>query len=171
MDEITKRAIEGIKPLNEITKPVENIKPLNEIPNLIVNKKPIEDIKLIEEKIIQEKEDKKVEEIDNILMELPMKDVEPKKIITSDKKKSKVPKIFSNKIFKYGVIVIGVILLCIFLFSSPNCECIPIEGTTNVSCPEEGLISYDSIKQQILDKGYAEITDNDSTIKLSPYIQ
>jgi len=140
-------------------------KKLNEIAmdNVIevFNKQPIE------EKISQGKENNKRNEIDKIITELPIEDKKPKK---ETGKKPNLSKVFKNKIILYGSIGIGLVLLSLFLFTSSSCNCPIIENTTEVSCPD-GSISFDLIREQIINKGYAEITDGSSTIKLSPYIE
>ena len=68
---------------------------------------------------------------------------------------------------KKTILIIGVIIIVIggFMLISNQCE------VCNVceECVQE--ISLENIKQQIIDKGYAEISDGESNLKLTPYIK
>jgi len=140
-----------------------------------INKKPIEEI------INKAKQEQSLVEIDDIIKELPIENNVKKSSIKNEgimnkpkRNKPKFSQIFSNKIVKYSsiIIIIGLIIGLFLLIPSSDCACTVVENVTNTNnivCPTE-LISFDSIKQQVITKGYAEITKDGYTIKLSPYI-
>lgn len=116
----------------------------------------------IEETISKAKQDKRTNEINNILKELPIEENESKI------KETKLPKILSNKYFIYGAIAVVVLILLLALWpSTPDCPVINNQSIIS----SKGGISFDMVKQQILTNGYAEITDGSLTIKLAPYIK
>lgn len=143
--------------------------------NIDINKKPIEETRPIEETINKVKQEQGIIEMDNIIKELPIVNKPKRNKPKRNKPKGNKPKfsqIFSNKIVKYVsmIIIIGLIIGLFFLIpSSADCSCTAVENVTNVVCPTES-ISFESIKQQIITRGYAEITEGGLTIKLSPYI-
>ena len=102
-------------------------------------------------------------EIENILNENPLESKSNSKSPLKTKSpgfKLRLPK-------KKTILIIGVIIIVIggFILLSNQCE------VCNVceECVQE--ISMENIKQQIIDKGYADITDGKSNLKLAPYIQ
>ena len=103
-------------------------------------------------------------EIENILNESPIENIPKSKSqlkTYSPKKKLKFPK-------KKTLIIIGVILGVLiigFMFISNNEE--TPEDTEIIE--ETSLV--DSIKQQIIEKGYAEVGEGDSKMILAPYIE
>ena len=98
-------------------------------------------------------------EIEDILNESPLVDTSKPNKIKGIKKKMKRPK-------KKTMIIIGVIFIIAFggfLLISTFGSDANIETISNAD-----FIS--SIKQQIIEKGYAEIGEGDSKITLSPYL-
>ena len=122
----------------------------------------------IDKTINQARQNKNEDEINKILNELPIED-RNKPLKKIKKNKLDLSKIFSNKYFKYGLIVAGLLFLLI-IFIPTDCNC---SGVNNVSdCPNTlDNITFDSIKHQILNKGYVELNENDLVIKLSPYLK
>jgi len=98
-------------------------------------------------------------DINKILKEFPLE--EKKKKITL---KKKIPKIKSKKrvIISIGIIIAIIILGLIMIPNSCKCEVCDL-------CSKG--IDVSQIKQQIIDKGYAEITDGNNILKLSPYLK
>ncbi len=99
-------------------------------------------------------------EIEDILSESPLEDNSRPKKIRTTQKKFKLPK-------KKTILILGGIILVIIsitiLFSLLNST--PI--TEQISNTEV----INSIKQQIINKGYAEIGEGNSKMILAPYIQ
>ncbi len=102
-------------------------------------------------------------EIEDILNEIPIETVLKSKpqLKTDDlKKKLKRPK-------KKTIIIIGVVLIIFiggFVLVSNGGD-----DSSNTEVVEETSLA-DSIKQQIIEKGYAEIGEGDSKMILAPYI-
>ena len=102
-------------------------------------------------------------EIENILNEIPlMEDPKSKQQLKTKgpKKKLRLPK-------KKTIIIIGVILVILiggFVLVSNGDDTSNTETTSNTNL-------IDLIKQQIIEKGYAEIGEGDSKMTLAPYIK
>ena len=134
-----------------------------------INKKPIQ------ETIIKAKQDKITTEIDDILNEIPIENKKPEKKQKSKKELIKKKPISSNKkkysliAFLMGLFIIGIILFLLFSFFLNDCTCENI--VNNIITPVDGYISFDLIKEQITKQGYIEITKDEVTLKLAPYIK
>ncbi len=108
-------------------------------------------------------------EIEDILNESPIEDIPKSKpqLKTYDlKKKLKRPK-------KKTIIIIGVILVILIggfaLVSNGGDDSNNTETTSNTETTNN-ISLVDSIKQQIIEKGYAEIGEGNSKMILAPYI-
>ena len=108
-------------------------------------------------------------EIENILNESPIENVpksKPQLKTYDSKKKLKRPK-------KKTIIIIGVALVIIIggfmLFSNGDGDSSNTETTSNTET-NSNINFIDSIKQQIIEKGYAEIGEGNSKMILAPYI-
>ena len=107
------------------------------------------------------------DDIEDILREDPIENKPKIQTYGKAKKMNIFSKLGSNK--KKVIISVGIILVVItigFLFLIPNsCECEVC--TICGECIQN--ISIENIKQQIISQGYAELTDGDKLLKLSPY--
>lgn len=109
------------------------------------------------------------EDIERILREDPIEN-KPKIKISNKIKKPKILTKFLSKPLSKKELIIGagimvVIILTGFILMQNSCEC-EICDTCKV-CTQ--TLSIDNLKQQIIAKGYAEIKDGATILKLSPY--
>ena len=103
-------------------------------------------------------------EIEDILKETPLENKSNSKANLKTKspgKKRRFPK-------KKTILIIGVMIIVIggFILLSNPCEVCDICETCK-ECVQE--ISMENLKQQIINKGYAEIGKGTDILKLSPY--
>ena len=110
------------------------------------------------------------DEIKDILTEFPVNEL-GQKVQTYGK--SKKPNTFKNKFKKLNIKAIGGIILSLILIIGffmyvdlPQDDSEEVYETKDV-CVQE--ISLGDIKQQIITKGYANIKDGNTVLKLSPY--
>ena len=100
-------------------------------------------------------------EIGNMLAEAPLVP-EPKKEIKIKKKLNKKPIIYAS---------LAIIIIIVGLMILPSCEpptCENQNCTLEVAKINQDFV--DSIKHQIISRGYAEINDGGNIFKLAPYI-
>ena len=99
-------------------------------------------------------------EIERILNEAPPEPkLKPEKKVIQTKSKFKIPK---KKTIIIGVVILVIIFAGFIIIPGLGSEECIVDTTTN-----KGMI--DSIKQEIINNGYAELDDGTSVLKIAPY--
>jgi len=106
-------------------------------------------------------------EIDNILSETPLEEPKSKPQLKTKVSRKKL-RISKKKIILTVAVILFIVGAYFILIQKP-CEPCNCDNETITTISNEDFIN--SLKQQIIDKGYAEINDGASIIKLSPYIK